>query len=191
MRPGWGTGGPTNAPYEGAFASAVLGQNLETLAPFASALGGTGAWRAAPGGLLQGRFGWGDPATGLVSNAQQTAQDALGVVIPLESINYANGGVVGGPARLGGPQARWTWMTWDRGNMAWRLRAGLVVTLMPTGAFYLRFAGGANYGDTVYASQADGSAVSGAASGTVATRFKVCQNAGRGLAIVSSNARFT
>ena len=161
------------------------------LGAYASAPAGAGAWRSAPGGLLQGRFGFGDPSTGLVWNAQQTAADSLGIVIPLQSVNAANGGVVGGPAALGGPQARWTWQTWDALARAWRLRAGLVATLMPTGQFYLKFAGGANYGDTVYASQSDGSAISGALAGAVATPFKVCQQVGAGrLAIVSSTARF-
>lgn len=178
------------APYEGAFASRVLGESLEVLAPFASALG---SMRAAPGGLLQGRFGFADPASGLVYNSGLGLDSGapFGVVIPLQSTNNANGGVIGGPARFGGPSARQTWQTYDRAAKAWRMRAGIVVTLMPEGAFFLKFAGGANYGDTVYASLTDGSAISGAASVAVATAFKVCQPAGPGcLAVVSSTARF-
>lgn len=183
----------TGAAYEGAFASRVLGQNLETLAPFASSLAGSGAWRAAPGGLLQGRFGFGDYLTGLVTNAAPIDLYELGVVIPLQSTNDANGDVVGGPARFGGPWARWTWQTWDKTAKAWRLREGLVTTLMPNGNFFLRFAGGANYGDTVYASTVDGTAVSGAGvANTVATAFKVCSPGGPGsLVVVSSSAKFT
>jgi hypothetical protein len=178
------------APYEGAFASRVLGQNLETLAPFASALAGPLALRAGPGGLLQGRFGFADPATGLVINSG-TGNMPFGVVVPLQSTNNANGAVIGGPARFGGPQARWTWQTYDRAAKAWRMREGIVATLIPTGAFFLKFAGGANYGDTVYASLTDGSAISGAASGAVATAFKVCQPGAPGcLSVVSSTARF-
>lgn len=178
--------------YEGAFASRVLGQNLETLAPFASSLSGSGSWRAAPGGLLQGRFGFGDYSTGLVTNAAPTDPYELGVVVPLDSTNNADGNVVGGPARFGGPLARWTWQTWDRTAKAWRLREGLMATLMPQGNFFLKFAGGANYGDTVYASIIDGSAVSGAGlANTVPTAFKVVGTGGPGrLVVVSSSAKF-
>lgn len=178
------------AVYEGAFASRVLAQNLESLAPFASSLG---SWRAAPGGLLQGRFGFGDPSTGLVTNAAPAGPYELGVVIPYDSTNNANGDVVGGPAKFGGPLARWTWQTWDKTAKAWRLREGLMATLMPNGNFFLKFAGGANYGDTVYASTIDGTAVSGSGlPNTVATAFKVVQPGGPGkLVVVSSSAKFT
>lgn len=177
--------------YEGAFANRVLGQNLETLAPFVSSLTGVSAWRAAPGGLLQGRFGFGDPATGLVTNTPTSDPYELGVVVPLESTNNANGSVIGGPARFGGPWARWTWQTYDRTAKAWRMRAGIVATLMPQGNFYLRFAAGANYGDPVYASLTDGSAISGVASEAVQTAFKVCGCGGPGqLVVVSSSAKF-
>lgn len=176
------------APYEGAFASRVLGQSLETLAPFASVLG---SFQAGPGGVLQGRFGFADPTTGFVLNVAPAGPYAFGVVIPLQSTNNANGGVIGGPARFGGPMARWTWQTYDRAAKAWRMREGIVATLMDTGNFYLKFAGGANYGDTVYASLTDGSAISGAASGAIQTAFKVVTPAGPGcLAVVSSTARF-
>lgn len=170
----------------------VLGQNLETLAPFASALAGPGGFRAGPGGLLQGRFGWG-ALDGTVTNTPvgDPTQLVLGVVIPLASVNGANGGVIGGPLALGGPQAMWTWQVWDRVAKAWRMREGIVATLMPTGNFWLRFQGGANYGDTVYASATDGSAISGALDGAVATNFKVCSNCSPGsLARVSSTAKF-
>lgn len=185
--------GPSSplGPYEGAFASRVIAQNLEILAPFASALSGVGAWRAGPGGLLQGRFGWGNPDTGYVLNAPTSPADTRGLVVPLQSINYANGGVVGGPVRLGGPGAAWTWQTFDRRFKAWRMRQGVVATLAVSGNFWLRFAGGANYGDPVYASLVDGSAISGAVDGAVKTPWKVVgkANAG-GLAKVSSTAKF-
>lgn len=177
--------------YEGAFASRVLGQNLETLAPFASVVAGPGAFRAGPGGLLQGRFGYANPTTGQVFNARASTEDVLGVVIPLQSVNRANGGVVGGPLQFGGPQASWTWQTYDRAYKAWRLREGIVATLMSTGNFWLKFAGGANYGDTVYASLMDGSAISGVIEGAIETPFKVCSDTGPGLlALVSTTARF-
>jgi hypothetical protein len=178
-------------PYEGAFASRVLGYNLEVLAPYASALAGSGAFRAGVGGLLQGRFGWGT-AAGYALNTPTLPGDVLGVVIPLRSVNAANGGVVGGPAAFGGPVAFWSWQTWDTAARAWRMRQGIVATLMPTGNFWLKFAGGANYGDTVYASLTDGSAISGSGvENTVVTPFKVCSECNTGgLALVSSTAQF-
>lgn len=182
-----------DAPYEGAFASRVVAQNLETLAPFASVLAGPGAWRAGPGGLLQGRFGWGNPVTGSVLNTPTTPADSFGIVVPLQSVNYMNGGVIGGPARFGGPQAAWTWQTYDRQFQAFRMRQGIVATLMNRGNFWLRFAGGANYGDTVYASVVDGSAISGdPGDGSVATAFKVVGSSCGcgGLVRVSSTAKF-
>ncbi len=179
-------------PFEGAFASRVIGQNLEILGPYSSSLAGEGGWRAAPGGLLQGRFGFGDPATGLVWNAPTGPLYDLGIVVPLQSVNYANGGVVGGPASFGGTQAQRTWQVYDRVARSWRLRQGLIANIMPTGNFWLRFAGGANYGDTVYASLTDGSAISGSVTGSVVTAFKVCSNVGPGcMAIVSSTAVFS
>jgi hypothetical protein len=177
--------------FEGAFASRVIANNLETLAPYSSALAGPGGFRAAPGGVLQGRFGFGSASTARVSNAQQSPSDVLGVVVPLQSVNYANGTVVGGPAKFGGPQAQFTWQTWDRPARAWRLRAGLVCTLMTRGKFWLRFPGGASYGSTVYASTANGVAISGAADGAIETPWTVCGNCGPGaLAVVSSTAFF-
>lgn len=183
----------SGAAYEGAFASRVFAQNLETLAPFSSSLAGSSSWVAAPGGLLQGRFGFGDYSTGLVANTPPAGPYELGVVIPLESADGANGMVVGGPARFGGPLARWTWQTYDKVNRAWRLRQGLMATLMPQGNFFLKFAGGANYGDTVYASLVDGTAVSGAGqANTVPTPFMVCGNGSPGrLIVVSSCAKFS
>lgn len=180
-------------PYEGAFASRVLGYNLEVLAPYASALAGGGGFRAGPGGLLQGRFGWGTTA-GLAFNTPPGypfAPLVLGVVIPLRSVNAANGGVVGGPAAFGGPVASWSWQTYDPVFRAFRLREGIVATLMNRGNFWLRFADGANYGDTVFASIADGSAISGSGTDSVVTPWVVCSECSAGqLAMVSSTAKF-
>lgn len=115
----------------------------------------------------------------------------LGVVIPLRSVNTANGGVIGGPPAFGGPLASWTWQTYDSTYKAWRLREGIVCTLHVRGNFWLKFAGGANYGDQVYASLTDGSAISGVSSGAVATPWTVVSNANAGrLALVSSTAIF-
>lgn len=184
------------APYEGAFASRVLGYNLETLAPFRSAPAGPGAWSAGLGGVLQGRFGWGNPQTGQVLNTPTTPQDVLGVVVPLQSVNAANGGVIGGPAAFGGPQAAWTWQTWDRTFRAWRLRQGLVANLALSGKFWLKFVGGASYGNYVFASTVDGSAIASPTNspltGGQLTPFRICGNGGPGkLIVVSSTSSFT
>jgi hypothetical protein len=179
--------------YEGAFSSRPIAQNLELFAPFASVLAGPGGFRAAPGGTIQGRLGWGNPATGLVSNTRITAADGLGVVIPLRSINASNGGVIGGARGLAGPQASSTWEFFDRTVGAWRIREGLVVTLMRSGNFWLKFAGGAIYGNQVYASLAgDGAAISGPADNAELTPFYVCSQAAPGkLAKVSTSAIFS
>lgn len=178
--------------YEGAFASRTIAENLELLAPYRSAPAAAGAWVAGIGGVLQGRFGFGRASDGTVLNSQTFTSDTLGVVIPLRSVNGFNGGVVGGSPRVGGRQAALTWQTYDPIYHAWRTRQGIVCTLMTGGNFWLRFAGGANYGDTVYASLADGSAISGAVVGAIATPWKVVQAVAPGrLAMVSSTARFT
>jgi hypothetical protein len=142
--------------------------------------------------LLQGRFGFGSAITGFVLNQQTDPSDVLGVVIPLRSVNGANGGVIGGPPSLGGVQAARTWQVWDRYFRAWRMRQGIVATLMTAGNFWLRFQGGANYGDTVYASPVDGSAASGDQGlGMIATVWKVCSPCSPGgLAMVSNTAYF-
>ena len=91
-------------PWEGAFASRVIANNLETLAPYTSALAGPGGFRAAPGGVLQGRFGFGSAITArfeTLSKAPETSEASH----PPANGQYANGTVVGGPAKLGGPQA--------------------------------------------------------------------------------------
>jgi hypothetical protein len=181
--------------YEGAFASAPLAQNLELRAPFSSVTAGQGAARSSSPGTIQGRFGWLSSSTGLVSNTRLNASDVIGIVIPFRSLNGANGGVVGGPRGLAGPQASWTWEFYDPTITPYgglRVRPGLVVTLHNRGNFWLRFAGGALYGNAVYASLADGSAVSGPAANTELTPWLVCSQSPPGqLAAVSTQARFT
>jgi hypothetical protein len=181
--------------YDGAFASAPLAQNLEPRAPFASVTAGPGSPRSNSPGTIQGRFGWLNSASGLVNNTRIDATDQIGVVIPFRSLNGANGGVVGGPRGLAGPQASWTWEFFDPtiapcGGL--RVRPGLVVTLHARGNFWLRFAGGALYGNPVYASLVDGSAVSGSAANTELTPWLVTSQSPPGeLAVVSTQAFFT
>jgi hypothetical protein len=60
------------------------------------------------------------------------------------------------------------------------------------GNFWLRFAGGALPGNSVYASLVDGSAVSGSAADCELTPWFVCSIAPPGqLAIVSTTAKFS
>ena len=167
-------------PAEGAFASLPLGRNREILAPFASALAGAGSYTAPEGGTIMGRFGWADPATGLVNNTRTSPADQIGIVLPYRDRSGAS--VVG---------VGWTWSFFDPVANAYRVREGLSVTLMSRGNFWLRFAGGAYYGQPVYASLVDGSAISGDTGGAELTPWIVCSNANPGcLAIVSSTAKF-
>jgi hypothetical protein len=178
--------------YEGAWASPPLAQNLELLAPFASVLARPGAPVSNEPGTIQGRFGWLNPATGIANNTRETDADTLGVVIPLRSMNGANGGVVGGPRGLAGPQAASTWQYFDPTVGAWRIRRGLVVTLMRSGNFWLKFVGGAIVGSPVYASLVDGSAISGAMPNAERTPWLVVSEARPGeLAKVSTQAIFS
>jgi hypothetical protein len=179
--------------YEGAFASRPIAQNLELLAPFASVTAGPGAPVSNVPGSLQGRFGWLNSASGEVNNTRISADDVLGVVVPLRSMNGANGGVIGGPRGLAGPQAAFTWQWFDPTVGAWRIRPGLPVTLMRSGNFYLRFAGGALYGNRVYASLAgDGAAISGPADNAELTPWLVVNETPPGkLAKVSTQANFS
>lgn len=142
--------------------------------PYPSILAGEGALvagaMAGQTGVAAGRFGWANPATGIVLNARTTAQDQLGVVIP-RSVN-------------------WEAAYWAKGSR-W-LRKGYQLTVISRGAFWLRFAGGAFRGDQVFANQVDGTAVSGDTGGLEATKFYVthgCQP--MGLAQVSTWANFT
>lgn len=181
----------SNGVYEGAFASPPIAYNLELRAPFASVLAGAGVPRSNSAGSIQGRFGWLNPASGLVNNTRVSAADALGVVVPFRSLNGANGGVVGGPWGLAGPQAAWTWQFYDPAVRAFRVRPGLVVTLHAAGNFWLRFAAGALYGNPVYASLVDGQAISGPADDAELTPWFVCSIAPPGtLAMVSTTAIF-
>lgn len=139
--------------------------------PYTSAPAGAGQFVAAPGGLIQGRFGWGDPSTGLASNVP-TAGATLGVVLP-----YA------------GWRADWGRVYFDPTVNAYRIREGLNVTLMTGGPFWLRFAAGAVAGQPVYASNVDGAALSGYTAEATLTPWKVSTpTAPGGLAIVSTSA---
>jgi hypothetical protein len=107
-----------------------------TANPLASMLAGAGALTAGPTGVIVGRFGFAEPATGQVSSARTTLTQRLGFVLP-------------------------QWGTWQKlycENGTWILRQGLMVTLASKGDFWCRFAGGAYPGQQVLASMLDGSA---------------------------------
>jgi hypothetical protein len=141
--------------------------------PYPSVDAGEGALVAGvqPGqsGIAAGRFGWANPASGVVLNSRTTAQDQIGIVIPRRAnweSCYLNAG------------SRW-------------LRKGYQMTLISAGAFWLRFPGGAFRGDPVYADLVDGHAVSGIVSGAELTKFFVTCGCNPGaLAQVSTWAKF-
>lgn len=164
--------------FEGAFASPALFQNGERRMPSAPA--GAGAYVAPAGGTIQGRFGWGNVPAGTVNNTRLDASDQLGVVLP---IRVQSGAMVIGWG--------WTWEFYDPTVKAFRIRQGIVVTLMAEGNFWVRFAGGAYTGEPVYASLVDGSAISGQTDNAELTPWTVCSNAGPGqLAMISTYAKF-
>lgn len=143
--------------------------------PYPSVLANEDALRAgvmpAQSGIAAGRFGWANPANGIVLNTRTTALDALGVVIPI--------------------RVNWEAAYWSCGSR-W-LRSGYGVTLISRGAFWLKFPAGAFRGDPVYANILDGTAVSGAGTAnTEQTKYSVtfgCDPGG--LAQVSSYANFS
>lgn len=161
-------GSPFNSQvFEGAFAYGVY--------PAASAPAGENGFVAGDGGVILGRFGWGDTGTGKVANARTLATQQLGITIP-QFLNPRNR-VYGGFTPDGVPTLN--------------LRQGKNMTLASIGAFWLRFAGGAFPGARVYANPLDGSAISGQTAGAELSPFTVCtQAAPGGLAIISSTAQF-
>lgn len=164
--------------FEGAFASLPRYINGQPRMPSAPA--GPGGYVGQAGGTIAARFGWGNNAAHTVANTRTSAQDQLGVVVPLFS-GYGAGVVGFGHS----------WQFYDPAVRAFRIRQGLPVTLMAKGDFWLRFAGGAYTGMPVYASLVDGSAIAGETTGAELTPWFVCSNApGCGLAMVSTNAHF-
>lgn len=123
-------------------------------------------------GIAAGRFGWFNPADGIVLNTRTTAGDSIGVTIP-RGVN-------------------WESCYWSQGSR-W-LRAGYQMSLITRGAFWLKFPGGAFRGDPVYASLVDGTAVSGnnVTLSVELTKFFVTRGCTPGsLAQISTWANFT
>ena len=162
----------SGAPYEGAFAQPNPQYQLSN-PPYAAAPAGAGQFVATSdnGGTIQGRFGWGDTSTGLVTNTP-VAGAVLGVVVPVV-----------------GWRASWGRVFFDATAGVYRIRPGKPVTLVNAGPFWLRFAAGAVAGQPVYASNVDGSALSGYTVGATLTPWKVSTpTSPGGLAIVSSTS---
>jgi hypothetical protein len=138
--------------------------------PYAVQVAGPVAFRAGIDGLAVARFGWGDYGSGLVDNVRSKATQVLGFVFPVVN-----------------------------GNSAVRVcrgvryaRPGMGVTLMSSGDYWVRFQGGAQAGQPVYASSVDGTAISGLSGGAEATRWWVVTNAPPGgLAIISTTTKVT
>jgi hypothetical protein len=97
---------------------------------------------AGPNGVAFCRFAWVDPATGQCSNVYQ-AGAALGIVLPQYARVARNGWNV-------------AFQNWPDPTLI--LRSGMMVDLMTQGNIWLRFAGGATIGASVYANQIDGTA---------------------------------
>lgn len=157
---------PLTCTVEGAFA---------TRNPVVNATAFPGALQAAPGDLIMGRFGWADLGTGTVANVRTSAEQRLGFV-ELQAGTWQRVYSVKQP----------------NGRVVWFLRSGQPVTLAVRGDFWAKFAGGARAGDPVYASQVDGSAISGYAAGAELTPWAVETSCGaNGLAIITTWASFS
>lgn len=137
--------------------------------PRAVLLAGSSAFVAPePNGLAVARFAWADVETGIASNTRTSANQLLGFVLPVANGNTA--------VRVANGQRF--------------LRPGVTVTLMQAGDFWVRFMTGAIAGQAVYASQVDGTAISGQADGAELTPWFVVNDAGPGgLAIISTTSK--
>lgn len=122
-------------------------------------MAGAGFFRSGPDGLIMAHFGWADPETGLARNIPD---GLLGLV-----------GLVAGARRLS--------------LNGVTLRPGYGCTLFSAGDFYVRFADGASPGQRVYASELDGTPISGEAVGAIPTPwYTVSGCPPGGLAIIST-----
>lgn len=164
----------TTYPIEGAFAQPNPNWQPQGFPPYPTATGGAQQFVAASGGLIQGRFGWADPSTGMAGNVP-VAGAMIGVVGPVL-----------------GWRATWGRVFFDPSVNAVRIRQGLPVTLYVAGPFWLRFPNGAVAGQQVYADNVDGHAVSGNIGGAITlTPWTVSTGcAPGGLAIVSTSAKY-
>lgn len=159
-------------PYEGAFAQPNPQYQLSN-PPYAMANLGAVQPVAAPGGVIQGRFGWADPATGYVGNSL-VVNGPLGIVVPLV-----------------GWRATWGRVFFDPTVCAVRQRQFLPATLGVGGPYWVRFEGGAFGGQPVYADHVDGHAISGQTVGASLTPWTVVTNCcPGGLAVINTHVKF-
>lgn len=136
--------------------------------PYAVQVGSPISFRAGANGLAVARFGWGDPESGLVDNVRSSAAQVLAYVFPVVNGNSA--------VRV------------CRGQRY--ARPGVGVTLMRSGNYVVRFPGGAQMGQPVYASSVDGTPISGVASDAEATIWQVVTDANAGgLAVISTTTQ--
>ncbi len=124
---------------------------------------------AEPDGVIVGRFGFADYDTAFTANARTSIAQRLAFILPL-----ANGYAV--RIRRGVIYAR----------------PGVALTLMQSGDFWARFPYGASAGQQVYASQVDGTAISGQIDDSEPTQWFVVTDTGPGgLAIISTTCKVT
>lgn len=136
--------------------------------PRATLLAGSLSFRAGDDGLAVARFGWADVDTHLAANSRTNPTQLLGFVAPVVAGNSA--------VRV------------TRGVRY--IRPGVGVTLMAGGDFWARFPGGATFGQRVYASLVDGSAISGEAADSEPTPwYVVTDTMPGGLAIISTTTK--
>jgi len=137
--------------------------------PFASFPCGTGQLTAGPDGLALAIFGWVDPSTFEVSNAQMP-EGLLGFVLP----------VIGA----------WRWDRAYRCKGLTILRPGLPCVLAIAGDFIARFPLGAQAGAQVWTDPATGLPYTADGGGFIATPWTAMQSGGPGARCrISSFAR--
>lgn len=129
--------------------------------PFTNLVSGAWALTAGPNGCALGIFGWADPNSGEVSNAQITG-GALGFVLPVRGMwnwqgVYTQCGAPGTPPLL-------------------MRRPGLGLVLASQGDFLTRFPLGAQVGQQVFTDPATGLPYSGNPGGFVPTPWTVMQS---------------
>jgi hypothetical protein len=131
--------------------------------PYANVISGPWALTAGPDGVQIGVFGWADPNTGEVSNAQIDG-GLLGFVLPVTGLYNWQRVYPQAPATGCGPPA-------------FILRPGMQCVLAAAGDFLTRFALGAQAGQQVFADADTGAPYGGNPGGAVATPWTVMQNA--------------
>jgi hypothetical protein len=148
--------GARRGAFEGAFASRNPAATLPAPVPR--------GFTAGPAGAAMGRFGWADPATGLVSNVY-TAGFLLGLVTLQRLIDN--------------PAALWDFAYWQRTPGypgSWYIRQGKMVTLANTGDFWVRFMAGSQVGLRIWADPATGYAYTADAGGFILTPWYAAIN---------------